>query len=74
MFDVLTSLGLFGTAILLDNELRPAYERIGDSGGLAAHKRRVIAAAQRLDPGREQIDFPQIGPITVHSLKFLLAF
>jgi len=71
VFSVLTSLGLFGTAILLDNELRPAYERIGDSAGLAVHKQRVIAAAQRLDPDREQINFSQIGSIIRHYTELL---
>ena len=62
-FDILISLNLCGAAILLDNELRPVYEALGDTFGMEKHRRRIIAAAQKLDPGEEKIPFALISPI-----------
>ncbi|MCL4552832.1 MAG: hypothetical protein M1305_04680, partial [Candidatus Marsarchaeota archaeon] len=62
-FDLLESLGLYGMAILLDNDIRPLYETPRDDDVLERHKKRVINAAQRLDPARERIQPALIRPI-----------
>lgn len=62
-FDVLSSLGLFGTAILLDNEFRHIYETTNDDDGLEIHKQRIIDAAQQIEPVREQVPWPRISAI-----------
>lgn len=62
-FDILTSLRLYGTAILLDTKLRRAYELAKDSNGLDAHKKRIINAAQQIDPIREKVPWARISAI-----------
>jgi len=72
-FDILESLSLFGTAILLDNDIRPLYEKAGDVAGLETHKKRILEAAQRLDPMREKIPFSLISPILRRYAKVVFA-
>lgn len=62
-FRILESLGLWGTAILLDNQFRNIYEATNDEAGLETHKKRMIDAAQRIEPVREQVPWHKISTI-----------
>lgn len=62
-FDILSSLSLFGTAILLDGEFRRVFEATNDEEKLEAHKQRIIDTAQKIEPEREQVPWPRISAI-----------
>lgn len=73
MFKLLESLSLYGTAILLDNDIRPVYEALGDVTGLENHKKRILEAAQLLDPVREKVSFSLISPIIRRYAQVIFA-
>lgn len=64
-FGALVSVGLFGAAILLDEEMQPLYMKQlpASVARFAAHKQRVLSAAQHLDRSREQVRFVGIARI-----------
>jgi hypothetical protein len=72
-FDILVSLGLYGSAILLDNDIRPAYEALEDVAGLGTHRMRVMNAAQHLDPMREKVPFSRISPILRRYAQYIFS-
>ncbi len=64
MFDLLVERGLFGRAILLDEYIRPLYEKKKDTVGLEQHKQAILNAAQWLDAERERIH-AEVGAIVL---------
>lgn len=62
-FNILESLGLFGTAILLDSGFRDIYEATNDKTSLEAHRQKIISTAQRIEPDREQVPWHRISTI-----------
>lgn len=58
-FDILTQLKLFGSAILLDRRMKPLFES-GYTAGLAAHRNRIVQAAQHIDSKRERVSWDSI--------------
>jgi hypothetical protein len=64
-FEALLRIHLAGTAILLDEAMRPLYLNLRpeSSDALTAQKARVLSAAPLLDRSREQVDFVKIARI-----------
>lgn len=63
VFIIYRSLGMHGSAILLDRKIRPLLEQLEDSEGLEEHRERVLETARDLDPSREKIRLSRIGSI-----------
>lgn len=66
-------MGLLGTAILLDEGIRRAYETLADPEGLNRHKQRIIEAFQRRDPTREAVPYLRLKPILARYTELLFA-
>ncbi len=77
-FDLLTSLGLFGNAILLDQKIREVLSSHDVGQDREAYKNRLIQASQRISPKNEEADWQQVGeilqyyfPIQVTATEYL---
>lgn len=65
-FDLLTSLGLFGNAILLDEFIREVLSSHGVAQDYEAYKNRLIQASQRISSKDEEADWQRVGAILRH--------
>lgn len=62
-FDILTSLGLFGNAILLDDDIHPVLMVHKGNQVQKAYEERLIRASLRIDPKSEAADWQRVGAI-----------
>jgi hypothetical protein len=62
-FDLLTSLGLSGNAILLDSIIREVLSSLNIAEVQKAYEERLIQASLRIDPEYEEADWQSVGAI-----------
>lgn len=70
-FDILESLGLYATAILLDEDIREQYKKENDTIGLEKHQKRILSAAKRIDLNREDASFAKVGRVLKNYAKLI---
>jgi len=62
-FDLLTSLGIFGNAILLDDIIRRFLAVHKDEEDQKAYEERLVQASQQINPKSEDADWQRVGAI-----------